>query len=379
VSKGRQQFPVLLLTLIWGFLLSGSFIYLPDQLSAADSDPTASIVVSLSWLTFTLVFVLVGFSYERLRAASRLRSTLLAASVLPVLALMLMLTVAAPLAQLATWFLLVPVASLLSAVITFQISSRPAGATLARASAAIGATPILGSTIFSLLFAFTEISTVFLLAFLATLLLALVSEWVTARSGPPKTAAEKPGFPRSYFFFYGLLISLAIALANAHLYLRVSELELGPLNDPLVLTGQIILAAGILGALGSAVSALPAAVNAPEPMLLRASALLVAVGAIAALLVEQPYALLLAASVAAFGFGLANGLEIRVLAKLAPEQANRPKAIAIYTALTTTPYAVGGGIGALLLGLNQGTAGIFATASLSALMALLLVRPMTTR
>lgn len=349
-------------SLNWGLLLNGFFIFLPELSNEINSN-FFEVVTIAAWLAFMGAIWAVGKNFEVLIVNSG-KLQFFVAQLLLVSA-----GVALSFSNLRIWSW--PVAAI-SVAIAIGITS---SAALSRAasgnqnliSGLIGATPLLGSFLIAVLYPLLQISAYFVSI---TLIFSAATSTFYKLTRLHSINFEKKSDPKiniRVLLWFGFLLSLAVASVNTYVYQRIDEVLGGDGQQVATTASTLIALAAAFGIVGSAITASQAMTKWNVVALARFASLLLSLGIVALLLATEIFMVAIAGSLIGLGFGLANGLELRMAMAATKESGSQLRMFTLLIVATTIPYVIAPALGFSLLGIGGGTAPILVAALLMAI------------
>lgn len=362
---------LLFISLVWGFLLNGFFLYVPfvaELRGLADME----MVVAAGWLSFCAIALLVGRFFSTLEAARRTHFVASAALILVPLAL----AASAISGQNTVSWLVVNLP--LSVILTLSISHVVARAqefTPALVSAWLGATPLLGLLVISAGFSWGVFRDFYpYLALAAAVAASVPFLWRRNQEQLPPEKGSPAKLVAGSVLSYGFLLGFGVALVNTYVFERIAEVTRADADQVANVGSLLILGASVAGMISSLVIGVRSAQRFSRVAIARVSAAGVALGTLFLLLATDIFLVALAGLLVGIGFGVANGVELRLVQAASSTPPEGTSLFGKFLAVTTLPYVAASLLGLPLALLNLGTLPVLGVALISSVLSILSIR-----
>jgi hypothetical protein len=362
---------LVLVALLWGFLLNGFFLYVPFTAKIGEPSESA-LATAIGWLSLCAVAIVVGRSYYGFLDTRHLRwITALLVVGLVVTGVLLDTVSRGPWG----WIVLsVPLSIMLSFLIS-RIVGAGESQSLATVSAYLGATPLIGLLIVSAAFSLAFVQDLYPVLAGASVVIAAVD--LLAGPTPAHSSAEDMGgvkiLPAS-LLSYGFLLGFGVALVNTNVYARIAEVTGGDSDATAGVSSQLIFLASLVGIAASLSTGLRVFQSISRLTLAKLAAAIVSLGVIVLLFADGIASIGIAGVLVGIGFGLTNGIELRLVDAASLGSRQRIELFGGFLAATTLPYVAAGVLGIQLAAPGWGTTPILVVALLTSLLGFASIR-----
>jgi hypothetical protein len=173
---------------------------------------------------------------------------------------------------------------------------------------------------------------------------------------------------------YGFLLGFGVALVNTNVYARIAEVIGGESSVVARLSSQLIFLASLVGVIASLVVGLRMLENFPRVALARLATAVVSLGVLVLILAEGIIAIGIAGFLVGIGFGLTNGVELRLVQAASAGSRERTALFGSFLAATTLPYVAAAIVGIQMAAVGWGTTPILVTALIASFLGLVSIR-----
>jgi predicted MFS family arabinose efflux permease len=363
--------PLILVAMLWGFLLNGFFLYVPYMTGLGQVGESA-LATAIGWLVLCVVAIVVGRNYHGIlskRGPRRITAFVVVA--LAAIGVILDSVVAGPWG----WIALSAALSITLSFLTYRIVGANGSHSLAKASALLGATPPIGLLLVSSTFSFAFVQNFFPALAGASVLIAIID--IIATPTQPHSSgddASRVNILPSSLLSYGFLLGFGVALVNTNVYARIAEVIGGESSVVARLSSQLIFLASLVGVIASLVVGLRMLENFPRVALARLATAVVSLGVLVLILAEGIIAIGIAGFLVGIGFGLTNGVELRLVQAASAGSRERTALFGSFLAATTLPYGAAAIAGIQIAAVGWGTTPILVTALIASFLGLVSIR-----
>jgi MFS family permease len=173
---------------------------------------------------------------------------------------------------------------------------------------------------------------------------------------------------------YGFFLGFGVALVNTNVYARIAEVIGGESSSVARLSSQLIFLASLVGVIASLVVGLRRLENFPRVALARLATAVVSLGVLVLIFAEGIIAIGIAGFLAGIGFGLTNGVELRLVQAASTGSRERTALFGSFLAATTLPYVAAAVVGIQIAALGWGTTPILVAALIASVLGLVSIR-----
>ena len=363
--------PLILVAMLWGVLLNGFFLYLPYVTGLGHAGESA-LATAIGWLTLCVVAIVVGRNYHGfLSKRCPRRITAFVVVALTAIGVIMDSIIAGPWGWIA-------LSAALSITLSF-LNSRIVGAngshSMAKVSALLGATPPIGLLLVSATFSLAFVQDFYPALAGASVLIAII--YIIATPTHSISSGDDTGrvniLPTS-LLSYGFLLGFGVALVNTNVYARIAEVIGGESSAVAGLSSKLIFLASSVGVIASLVMGLRRLENFPRVTLARLAAAVVSLGVLVLIFADGILAIGIAGFLVGIGFGLTNGVELRLVQAASTGSRERTALFGSFLAATTLPYAAAAVVGIQIAALGWGTTPILVAALIASVLGLMSIR-----
>jgi MFS family permease len=173
---------------------------------------------------------------------------------------------------------------------------------------------------------------------------------------------------------YGFLLGLGVALVNSYVFERIAEVTHADSGEVASISSLLIFLSSLVGVAASLFAGTRLVQRIPRVTLARLAAVTISLGVIILLLATNIPLVALAGLLVGVGFGLTNGVELRLVHAASIGPAQRTALFGQFLAATTIPYVVASVVGLQLGVFTSGTTPVLLVALLAVSLSALMLR-----